>query len=1061
VAEVPALHAEAIAALNRDAFDTAFALSRQVLTRDPSFTAAYRVLADAAFRAGRPQDALRVFEGLHAAGPTNPSPLFALGVCQRRLGRLPEAQESLRKALQLAPEWLEAYREYLKVARALGALDTAVRKIQQRGASAEILYAQAHAHELAFRFVKADALLDRSLALKRLPDGFLSRASIRSEQGRYRECVEAAREGVRVAEAQGDTGRLRAELLLLVAQCDFGDQWTPTRTALALASAAGDQALEGDALRQGGPRAWPPEPATDPLWTYDRAIAIHEALGEKASLARDLQVKSYMQPHSEALEPLQRALQLAREAGDRRTELRVLGATGSALAGVERHGEALHYLLRALELAETIGAKHAQTSNLGDLTITFRRIGDLRRAWEYGQRALRHYREEGARSGEAVALLDLGDVCFERKDYACAADYHGRALEVMAERDSASWLDAVLRVAADFEAQGRHQAARDRIRQALENPRMADPRQAGKVRVALGELELADGRPREAIVQFEAAAKLVDPKWRSPETEIRILRGLASGYAALGERAKALDHYRQTIQRIETVRSGVTLASLRSTYFQDKRGLYAEAVDLLFDLHHAAPQTGHDREAFLIAERARARTLLDAVSGVADDPAPSRARERIRGEISAIQARLFREGLGDSARTELRTRLQQQERRLDDLELEALKSAPTPAVSVTGTMAVADAARLLSTGDLLVEFLLGPKRSYLFTVTPSGELGFHPLPARAALEGQLREFRELVARRPSPPETSQSIATIRQRGRQLFGDVFGAAAGQVRSARRLVIVPDGMLFYLPFEALSVEEDYLTATTEIVYAPSASVLAVLEPRRAESVAWERELVAFGDPSRPESAASSPPALVRSLEDGGFKFAALPSARHEVEAIARLFGRGSAKVFLGGRFQEGVVVAEIQRPTRYVHFATHAVLDEDVPGRSGLLTSLAENRDSAEDGILQARDIARLHVPAELVTLSACQTGLGRVVDGEGVLGLALAFQQAGANGLVVSLWSVSDVSTATFMTAFYGGLGRGSSHARALRAARAEMLRHSNPLLRHPYHWAGFVLIGAP
>jgi len=154
------------------------------------------------------------------------------------------------------------------------------------------------------------------------------------------------------------------------------------------------------------------------------------------------------------------------------------------------------------------------------------------------------------------------------------------------------------------------------------------------------------------------------------------------------------------------------------------------------------------------------------------------------------------------------------------------------------------------------------------------------------------------------------------------------------------------------------------------------------------------------------------------------------------------------------REEAVKGESLDRYRYIHFATHGILDEQHPARSGLALSAAAGK---EDGILQVNEIADLRLHADLVTLSACNTGLGELVSGEGMLGLVRAFLYAGASSVAVSLWNVNDAATAALMKDFYRGLSRGLQSDRALRRAKIELLHQDNAVWRHPHYWAAFEL----
>ena len=176
-----------------------------------------------------------------------------------------------------------------------------------------------------------------------------------------------------------------------------------------------------------------------------------------------------------------------------------------------------------------------------------------------------------------------------------------------------------------------------------------------------------------------------------------------------------------------------------------------------------------------------------------------------------------------------------------------------------------------------------------------------------------------------------------------------------------------------------------------------------------------------------------------------------------AIGRLFPAPQRQIYLGEQAREETVKAEKLDDYRYIHFASHGFIDEAVPARSGILFSRDAN--SAEDGVLQMGEIMRLKLNADLVTLSACSTGLGKAVKGEGILGLTRAFFYAGARNVAVTLWNVNDSATAELTKAFYQNLNRHLPKSAALRQAKLTLLRGENAAWRHPYFWAAFVLVG--
>ena len=246
-----------------------------------------------------------------------------------------------------------------------------------------------------------------------------------------------------------------------------------------------------------------------------------------------------------------------------------------------------------------------------------------------------------------------------------------------------------------------------------------------------------------------------------------------------------------------------------------------------------------------------------------------------------------------------------------------------------------------------------------------------------------------------------------------------------------------------------------------YMPSVSVLSELD-RSPSGRTQKFDLLAYGDPvfSLDGAAVSSSSRLVRGIyESGGNHFPQLPNTRSEVQAISRLFPLERQTTFFGLNATESSVKHAALMDYRLLHFATHSVVDDRNPGRSGIVLSMVNNGD--EDGILRMNEIFNLEMRADLVVLSACQTGVGALIRGEGIVGLTRAFLYAGAQRVTVSLWDVNDVTTPDFMENFYRHLRQADTPASALRAAKIAMIHNSPRITTHPYFWAPFALEAAP
>jgi len=362
---------------------------------------------------------------------------------------------------------------------------------------------------------------------------------------------------------------------------------------------------------------------------------------------------------------------------------------------------------------------------------------------------------------------------------------------------------------------------------------------------------------------------------------------------------------------------------------------------------------------------------------------------------------------------------------------------------------------------------LGENRSFAWLIS-SKEASLEILPGRKEIEKAVREVLDLVSVAPTNLRIERDMSKLKERAGKLFSTLFGGLSEKIVAGQKLIIAPDGLLYYLPFEMLVNNDHFLVEDHEISYALSAGML-ISEQKSESSPATEykKDLLAFGDPifsrglKAPGREASKskpkyPAHQMRSFQ--GFDLAQLPRTRDEVRSIAGLFP-GRQQQYLGEDSTERALKQESLRQYRRLHFATHSLIDEKSPSKSAVVLTL--NNDPEEDGFLEVSEISELDLDCDLVVLSACQTGRGQMLTGEGIVGLSRAFLYAGARSVVVSLWDVSDISTGQLMKSFYQHLASSnSSNAAALREAKLKMLQ-SRAETRHPFFWAPFIIIGKP
>ena len=386
----------------------------------------------------------------------------------------------------------------------------------------------------------------------------------------------------------------------------------------------------------------------------------------------------------------------------------------------------------------------------------------------------------------------------------------------------------------------------------------------------------------------------------------------------------------------------------------------------------------------------------------------------------------------------------------------------------------------LDEDTLLIEYALGEKRSYLWLVSQRS-IDSYELPPRAEIEAATRRVYELVTARPkrgTPPDP-QLIAQAKTLSRMLLGPVAPQLSG-----KRLVVVAPGALSYLPFAALPTPEDKkrsagdyepLIAKHEVVNIPSASVLSIIRREMAGRQRATKSIAVLADPvfeeSDPRLAAPAPaPAanaehseLTRAIRtmnfpDGRAGFTRLPFSRYEAESIFALTPGGTGLKATDFNASRALALSPQLSQYRILHFATHGLLNSERPELSGLVFSLIDQEGKPQDGFLRLHEVYNLQLNADLIVLSACETGLGKEIKGEGLIGLTRGFMYSGAPRVVASLWNVDDLATAELMKLFYQGMLKdGLPAGAALRAAQLELSGQKR--WASPYFWAGFVLHG--
>jgi len=829
---------------------------------------------------------------------------------------------------------------------------------------------------------------------------------------------------------------------------------------------------------------------------YGQALPIFQALGNRASEATLLNniggVYADLGEKQKALEYHTQALALHRAVGDRAGEARTLTNIGAVYDALGEKQKALEHFTQALAIFRAVGDRGSEATLLNNIGQVYSDLGEKQKALEYYTQALALHRAVGNRAGEATTLNNIGGVYDALGEKQKALEHFAQALAIFRAVGSrareATTLNNIGKV---YSALGEKQKALEYLTQALAIYRAVGDR-AGEATTLnnIGNVYFDLGEKQKALEHFTQALNIVRAVGFR-EGEAVTLGNIGVIERDRGNLGEARTRIEAALDLIEAVRAQAPGPELRATFLASYRGFYELYIDLLLRQHEREPDKGHDRVAFQASERARARSLLELLTEARVDVrqgiAPElKERERaVHARLAAIQSRLlqaYQQPRPDAAQiAALEAEFKRADAEREEVEWEIRRRHPRYAeLQYPTPVGVSAVQGMLEEGTALLEYVLLRESGVVFVVTRE-EFRAVRLGSAKTIREYVEKLREAVAAGPRRGAFSNYVL----HARWLYQELVQPVEAWIEGKRELIIVPDGILYYLPFELLLTSAEgmggdprrlpYLVRKYAVRYVPSASVWVGLGRPEAERREWEKTLVAYADPVYGDMEGAVREAW-RSAFGELAKLPRLPHSRREVQQIARLYPAADVVLRVGQEAREERVKSGEAERARYVHFAAHGVLNENKPEYSGIVLTLGapsalatragetaraeperagQREESAEDGLLQVYEVFNLRLNAEVAVLSACETGLGKEVRGEGIVGLTRAFLYAGAEAVVVSLWKVMDPATAELMVRFYRHLRAGMKKAEALRQARLEMLDQ----YAHPYYWAAFVLVG--
>lgn len=783
--------------------------------------------------------------------------------------------------------------------------------------------------------------------------------------------------------------------------------------------------------------------------------------------------------------------------------------------------QALDQYSKSLALFRSLGNRAGEAEDLNSIGSVYSFTGEFQRSLEFYQQALALWRTSGNRAREALALNNIGQAYFASGERQTALDYYNQALKIWHDVGDRRFEALTLeRIGTLYVASSETPKALQFYEQALELQRGAANRwgEAG-VLTSIGFAHVSSGASQKALDYFKPSLKLfLEVGDRRGEAKTRF--GVARAERDLGNLAEARKQIESALLLTEAVRADVNSPQLRATYLATVEDYFQFYIDLLMRLDKERPTEGFAALALQTSERARARSLLDMLSEShveirkGADPLLLEKERQLSQQLNAKAQRRV-QMYGQKGREEQLATLNKE---ISDLEIEneqlqaAIRKASPAYAALTqpNPLGLKEIQQQLDPNTLLLQYSLGEERSYVWAVSQNS-LKTYELPGREQIDKAARLVYDLLTVRSQSKagedaqtkqdRIAQGDSQLLKASRELSQMVLGPIGSDL-NAERLVIVADGALQYVPFAALSVvsgqssaggrtaenkrrttDKHQLTTARplildhELISLPSASALTIqrlgLQNRKpapnavaviADPVfsATDERLAARTKTAAAREARGDGPANTRLIEhladDSGLIIRRLKFTRQEADQILAEAPRARNLRAVDFKANRAMATGTELSKYRYVHFATHGYIDSERPDLSAIVLSLVDEDGKPEDGFLRAHDIYNLNLPAELVVLSACETGLGKQIKGEGLVGLTQGFMYAGARRVVVSLWNVNDKATAELMARFYRGMLREKkTPAAALRTAQIEMSQQRQ--WRSPYYWAAFVLQG--
>lgn len=816
---------------------------------------------------------------------------------------------------------------------------------------------------------------------------------------------------------------------------------------------------------------------------YNQALALSREVGwrelEGAVLSNLGGIYNQMGDNQKALDYFNQALPMRREVKDRSGEAATLNNLGGVYGRLGENQRALQLYLQALPIRREVKDTIGEAATLSNLGTTSYKLGDKEKALDYFNQLLSLVKITGNKAAEAYAVNHIGLIYFDRADNEKALDYYKQALDILTAL-----------------------GGRDGL--------IASHNSIGRVYYRLKDYP-------KALESFNQSA-LISREASNRYSLSNALYSIALVEYAQNDLTKAKEHIEEAIKEVEYIRTNVESQDLRVSYLSIVQEYYELAINILIRLHKMDPKEEYISAALFMSEKARARSLADLLAqakvnirqGV--DPTLLEQEKILIEKLNNKElerTRLFSRKATKEQADKIIKEIDELVSKYNEIQGEIRQKSPQYAN--LGRLELPPLKEIqeknIDQNTIILEYFLGEQQSYLWVVT-SNSLKYYQLPKKSEIETLAKQLYEVLIapgkkiKFETPTERKIRLAKADEQyqklARELSNLLLAPLAEQIAN-KKLLIMAQGALQYVPFSALPLPSTnqnkskslktnkFLPLITSCEVTNLSSIATLLALQQRETKTFDKTLTVLADPvfepndERVKESLSKIKSdkaiesnklvnentnqilLLRSAQETNLTgddnvFVRLPGTRAEANAIGSLINDENKKLLvLDFEASRSTLFTTQLQDYQHIHFATHGLLNERHPELSGIVLSLVDNKGQFQDGFLRLNEIFNLTISADTVVLSGCQTGLGKDIKGEGLVGLTRGFMYAGASSVVVSLWNVNDKVTADLMTRFYKSLltSPKKTPVASLRNAQLSLWKENFS----PYFWASFIVQG--